>query len=83
MRKREHPPVEKTDPGAESLPPDFRPGFTTRMRVWRSHRRLHEILRAELARDGQPGKATFCAHCGRGWVARQMQYGTYLRETRR
>jgi hypothetical protein len=66
----------------EPMPPDFRPGLSTRLRVLLAHARLHHILRRDLLRDGEVGQTLDCAHCHRRWILRQTQYATYLREAR-
>jgi hypothetical protein len=70
----------ETDAGA--MPPDFRPGLATRLRVLRAHARLHRMLRRDLLRHGEIGQAMDCAHCRRRWILRRTEYATYLREAR-
>jgi hypothetical protein len=79
----EHEPAEGVDHGPGPFPPDFEPGLLTRVSVWPAHQRLHGILRTDLLRNGDIGETILCAHCERGWIVRQTQYGAYLRETRR
>ena len=69
--------------GTEEMPLDFQPGWMTRLRLWRAHERLHHVIRADLLRQGVIGQSMDCAHCDRGWIVRQAQYATYLREVRR
>jgi hypothetical protein len=64
------------------LPPDFRPGLSTRLRVLLAHARLHHILRRDLLRHGDVGQTLDCAHCRRRWILRRTQFSTYLREAR-
>jgi hypothetical protein len=64
------------------MPPDFRPGFSTRLRVLLAHARLHHILRRDLLHNGEVGQARDCAHCRRRWILRRTHYATYLREAR-
>jgi hypothetical protein len=68
---------------SELMPPDFRPGLLTRLRLWRAHGRLHQIIRATLLSDGRVGQAMDCAHCHRRWILGRTQYATYLREAHR
>jgi hypothetical protein len=70
-------------PVTQVMPPDFKPKWTTRLRLWRAHRRLHRLIRGDLMRQGADGRSVDCAHCNLGWIVRQTQYATYLREVRR
>jgi hypothetical protein len=67
----------------ELMPPDFEPKWTTRLRMWRTHRRLHLAIREDLISQGAEGQSMDCAHCNLGWIVRRAQHGPYLREVRR
>jgi hypothetical protein len=69
--------------GPESMPPDFKPKWMTRLRLWRAHGRLHHALRENLSRQGVIGQSMDCAHCNLRWIVRQAPHTTYLREVRR
>jgi hypothetical protein len=62
---------------------DFTPGWLTRLRTWRAHARLHQVIRSDLLRNGEVGESMDCAHCHRRWFLRRTQFASYLREARR
>jgi hypothetical protein len=70
-------------PVTELMPPDFEPRWTTRLRLWRAHKRLHQSIRRDLISQGVSGQSMDCAHCNLGWIVRQAPHVTYLREVRR
>jgi hypothetical protein len=67
----------------ELMPPDFKPKWTTRLRLWRAHQRLHHVIREDLIRQAVNGQSMDCAHCNLGWIVRRAEHVTYLRELRR
>ena len=47
--------------------PEFRVSRWTRIKTWRTHRKLHAQLKFQLLDHGDERQMLRCVHCGKGW----------------